>query len=134
MMLDIDHFKLVNDTLGHPIGDQVLTMVARVILQSVREVDIVGRIGGEEFAILLPETDFTDAAEVAERIRSAVETISEGDAEESQVSITMSIGVAMSKTATDSFEKLLHSADERLYAAKTRGRNCVEMGVVNNLM
>jgi len=130
MMLDIDHFKLVNDRYGHQIGDQVLTTVAEIILQTIREVDVAGRIGGEEFAIILPETGLVDAAEVAERIRASVQTNQQVSAGESPIPVTISIGVAMSSTPSDDIEQLLNTADQLLYNAKANGRNRVEVQAI----
>ena len=125
-MLDADNFKKVNDNFGHQVGDEVLRMVARICSENLREADILGRYGGEEFAILLPETDVMAAKDVAERIRKAVaaEVI---EAEDGLVRITVSIGVAAGTGKDVEVETLLERADAALYAAKRNGRDRVEM-------
>ena len=126
MMLDIDHFKQVNDDYGHPIGDQVLQEFARRCISSIRAVDLIGRYGGEELIILLPETDRETAMHVAERLRLAVEgapfQVSIGN-----VDLTVSIGVAAKDDYTGDLETLIARADQAMYIAKHRGRNCVAM-------
>lgn len=123
-MLDIDHFKKVNDTYGHQTGDQVIRLVADALRRTIRQTDLAGRFGGEEFLILAPETGREHALTMAERIRLAVE-------EASAVSpggppVTVSIGVATTEVpdATSS-EELVRLADEALYRAKREGRNRV---------
>lgn len=113
-MIDIDHFKAVNDTLGHPAGDEVLKAVAAVAARGLRGVDVFGRFGGEEFLLILPDTDRAGALLVAERIRAAV-------AAETRVSVT--IGVAQS--AKDDIAAVLARADQALYRGKAAGRNRV---------
>lgn len=126
LMLDIDHFKNVNDTWGHLAGDHVLQNFAATINVAIRETDRMGRWGGEEFAVLLPETDLTDAGAVAERIRYAVqESTSMSLDGESPIRVTVSIGVASLSPNDTSFENILSRADNCLYNAKTIGRNCV---------
>ncbi len=123
-MLDVDHFKHVNDTYGHAVGDMVLQQVARIIAQSVRTMDGVGRVGGEEFAVLLPETGSAAAMGVLERIRQAV-AVHEMVTEHGQrVQVTVSAGVAVWQGEEDG-ESILRRADAALYAAKSAGRNRV---------
>ena len=124
LMLDIDDFKLVNDTYGHNVGDVVLKKLAEICLSTVREIDIAGRLGGEEFGIVLPETKIDDAIEVAERLRKAVETdrIRLADA---GFNITISIGVASLTSGHRTLDDLMISADKALYAAKAAGKNRV---------
>ncbi len=121
MLLDIDCFKQLNDTHGHPAGDAVLQSIARSINRSVREVDLAARWGGEEFAVLLPKTMLDEAYIVAERIRQTVEenrVVFEG----ARVSTTVSIGVGMTLVG-DEAAALVRRADEALYNSKKRGRN-----------
>ncbi len=117
IIMDIDHFKQVNDDYGHLVGDQVLTQVARLLQQSVRKTDIVGRYGGEEFLIILPDCSAAEGSKVAEKIRTAVQ-----DAVfDSDLKVTISGGVAEYKD--QSIEKLVDDADNYLYEAKQKGRN-----------
>ena len=123
--IDIDFFKAVNDAGGHLLGDELLKTVARAILQACRKADLPARIGGDEFAILLPETVASDAAAVAERIRHlvAAETTS---SDELQLNVTLSIGVAdLSSKDIKTHADMVNRADKALYAAKERGRNCI---------
>jgi len=123
-MMDIDHFKRVNDTYGHDVGDQVLSALAGIAVGALREADILGRLGGEEFGVLLPETARQSAMDVAERLRRAVEAAvihtNAGD-----LRITVSIGVAVMGGTTGSVDLLLKDADVALYEAKQSGRNRV---------
>lgn len=126
LMLDVDQFKILNDTYGHHVGDTVLQKLSEICMHTLREIDIAGRIGGEEFAILLPETMADHALEVAERLRLAIAgaTVPQehGDC---PVRFTVSIGVT-SLVATDSqVDEMLRRADTALYVAKQAGRNRV---------
>jgi diguanylate cyclase (GGDEF)-like protein len=125
LALDIDHFKRINDTYGHDAGDVVLKRVADVCRRALRSHDRMGRIGGEEFLVVLPESDATTAAEVAERLRSAVEQIAFDDIAPN-LHITISIGVTEWKSADD-FSSIVKRADDSLYRAKEGGRNRVEL-------
>ncbi|PIW51340.1 MAG: sensor domain-containing diguanylate cyclase [Zetaproteobacteria bacterium CG12_big_fil_rev_8_21_14_0_65_54_13] len=126
LMLDVDHFKLFNDSYGHHIGDRVLQKLSEVCMRTLREIDFPGRIGGEEFAIMLPETRGERAMEVAERLRLAI-----ADAEvllepkDRSVHFTVSIGVTCFEVADMLVDDLLKRADKALYAAKGAGRNQV---------
>ena len=124
MMFDIDFFKQVNDTFGHSTGDQVLTSIAALYRQIFRESDIVGRYGGEEFAVLLPETDIETAKEAAERIRRGVEEM-RFTTDKGAFSISISAGIASLCNSCSTLGELLHRADEALYEAKETGRNRV---------
>jgi diguanylate cyclase (GGDEF)-like protein len=125
IMLDIDHFKLLNDTYGHSCGDCVLVEVANIIRASIRSVDVAARYGGEEFIILLPEADGNMASTVAERIRSKVETTI-FRYEEENVRTSISIGVAELTPEKDfTSESLIKRADMALYQSKEHGRNRV---------
>jgi two-component system cell cycle response regulator len=125
MLLDIDHFKNVNDRYGHQAGDETLIAVADLIRLSARPMDAVCRYGGEELAVILPETDATGAGIVAERIRASVAesltTTPQGD----EIQVTVSIGFATFPRDGDTGPGLVKSADEALYAAKQEGRNLV---------
>jgi len=129
MMVDIDFFKKVNDTYGHQSGDLVLKSLAETIKAACREVDIIGRLGGEEFAVLMPATSIQQAIEVAERVRIVVEnlpiSLPQGGL---PVKITVSIGVSVLSSSADNVDLVLHKADNALYEAKNTGRNkvCVE--------
>jgi len=127
LMLDLDHFKRVNDTYGHRIGDHLLAAVAEAIRASLtRPRDLAGRYGGEEFAVLLPETDLGGASVIAERIREAVERVQVPDGAGAWVGSTVSVGVAaMASDRESDLEKLLQIADRNLYTAKQAGRNRV---------
>lgn len=126
-MLDIDHFKDVNDTYGHDVGDDVLRSLAETAVMALRGADILGRLGGEEFGVLLPETDESSAMEVAERLRRSIENTSISTREHT-LKITVSIGVSTLKKDTSSVQDLLKHADVALYDAKQSGRNRVIMG------
>jgi diguanylate cyclase (GGDEF)-like protein len=123
-MLDIDHFKRVNDTFGHATGDQVLRAVARRCKFTIRDFDILGRYGGEEFAILLPETNLSAGQMVAERLRKEVAT-APIDTDREALRITISLGVAKASNETSNLSVLLDHADTAMYAAKQSGRNRV---------
>jgi diguanylate cyclase (GGDEF)-like protein/PAS domain S-box-containing protein len=125
VMIDIDHFKKLNDTHGHLVGDEVLREVARRIQEAVRTIDVVARYGGEEFAVLMPETELPEALKVAERI---CRRVAERPVYDSGVTVftTVSLGVAEIDGQMTSFEEMLKCSDEALYAAKTAGRNRVE--------
>ncbi|MHC1790334.1 GGDEF domain-containing protein [Solidesulfovibrio sp.] len=125
IMLDVDHFKAVNDTFGHEVGDAVLRAVAGRLRDSVRVSDSVGRVGGEEFAVLCPGTDRGGAAELAERLRRAVEALVVETAGR-PIRVTASFGVALWDAALDQdAADCLARADRALYAAKRSGRNRV---------
>ncbi|HEY0837379.1 MAG TPA: sensor domain-containing diguanylate cyclase [Azospirillum sp.] len=124
LMLDIDHFKRVNDTYGHHVGDEALRAFTAVCQRTLRRNDILGRMGGEEFAVLLPETDAPGARRLAERIRRKVmETAVPADG--GAVRFTVSIGVASCQGGEHTVDALLSCADEALYQAKHAGRNRV---------
>jgi diguanylate cyclase (GGDEF)-like protein/PAS domain S-box-containing protein len=122
LVIDIDHFKDINDTYGHAAGDAVLRNVAEIFRKGLRDVDIPARIGGEEFAVLMPNTDIEGAKIVAERLRSAVES-SEVVYEENSLKITISVGIS-DCTNINSIDEMLKNADDALYEAKRSGRNC----------
>ncbi|HEY0123775.1 MAG TPA: diguanylate cyclase [Rhizobium sp.] len=126
IMLDIDHFKKINDTWGHSFGDTVLAQVADVIRQTVRKTDIAARYGGEEIVVLLPRTNAASATLVAEKIRKDIEAMVltfDRDA----INVTVSIGLACSQGPITDFKHVLEAADKALYRAKAGGRNRVEL-------
>jgi two-component system cell cycle response regulator len=122
LMLDLDHFKSVNDSLGHDVGDQVLVHAASLMRESVRTSDIVCRLGGEEFLIIAPNTDGTTALLLAERIRNAIEQKQPGGIALNHP-VTVSIGVAGSKGAEPNWKELMKRSDNALYLVKQGGRN-----------
>ena len=129
IMLDIDHFKSINDAHGHEVGDKVLKTVAEILPGMMRDVDTIARIGGEEFAILLPDTNRLGTAVIAERLRLAIEK-SEFVANTTRLTLTVSIGIASQDSETvDTVDDLMRIADKRLYLAKSLGRNRI---AVNN--
>jgi diguanylate cyclase (GGDEF)-like protein len=129
LLVDVDHFKQVNDSHGHLIGDDVLRALATELRQQVRESDVVGRFGGEEFTVLLPRTDGDGACRIAERLRSSAGLLSVAadPKTDARISVTVSIGVAvLGQHGSDLFE-LLAAADLALYRAKDAGRNQVRL-------
>ena len=123
-MLDIDHFKQVNDTYGHDAGDSALRVLSGLIISEFRTIDLVGRLGGEEFALVFPETEMAGARIACERLRVNIQS-AQIPVDQSNIAITVSMGIAsMTKDVTDS-QVLLKRADEMLYTAKRNGRNKV---------
>lgn len=125
LMFDLDHFKAVNDTFGHDVGDEVLRVLAEATRVNLRDFDMIGRIGGEEFAVVLPETTLAGAVVVAERLRKAVSELVIM-AEEKAIAVTLSIGLADLSDAVPDVNGLMKYADNALYEAKRKGRNRVE--------
>lgn len=126
VMMDIDHFKSVNDTYGHKTGDSVLREIAEVLRRSIRAVDTPARWGGEEFIVLLPQTGKKDAMMVAQRLLQSVSQHPFTELPNKEV--TVSIGLASAPDSSiDSIEKLIHASDEALYNAKRNGRNRIEV-------
>lgn len=124
LMLDVDFFKRVNDSLGHPAGDELLRRLAEVLGADLRQTDLIARYGGEEFAVLLPETTKAEALQVAERMREAVELkLNEHDTWKQK--ITVSVGAATFPEDAKTAEQVLEAADQALYVAKRQGRNRV---------
>lgn len=126
LMIDIDHFKQINDTYGHDTGDEVLKTVAQTMLSCLRQDDHIGRFGGEEFVILLPKTDLLKAVNLAEQIRERIAQIKMDFNEEKNIKITVSIGVSQYKDKNETIDTILKRADQRLYQAKKQGRNRVQ--------
>lgn len=130
-MIDLDHFKKINDTFGHLAGDLVLRDLARTLQSSVRDYDLVGRFGGEEFTLLLPHTDPEEATQIVERIRDQVSrqviTVEDGDREQFDVRVTTSIGLAALSGSRRDLNDLIAAADNALYKAKNAGRNRIHV-------
>jgi diguanylate cyclase len=126
ILTDIDHFKKFNDTYGHPLGDQVLRLVARCVQESVGDTDFAARYGGEEFVVLLPGSTLAQAIKVAEKIRGRVagKTIFNRKTNQDLGQVTLSLGVA-EYTIGESADHMVRRADDALYLAKREGRNCV---------
>lgn len=132
IMLDIDKFKLINDTLGHDSGDFALQCVAETLKHGVREVDLVGRLGGEEFGIILPNTKIDEAGKLAERLRIAIEE-NEDFRNKLNMDITASFGVAEYQLKLKNLDEFLKNADIAMYKAKNGGRNRVELFTDENV-
>ena len=128
MMLDIDFFKNVNDTYGHQVGDIVLQALSKICQDTLRQVDIPGRLGGEEFAVILPETSCTEALEVAERLRETIASTEVTIPVGLPIHFTVSIGVTTLLDKNSNIDMLLNQADKALYEAKETGRNKVCVG------
>ena len=127
LMIDVDHFKTINDTYGHNAGDVVLKALVSKSAKILRGTDILGRLGGEEFAVILPETDDQKAIEVAERLRKGLSELIV-KSEEGPIQFTVSIGLAMVKDATDNLVSIMSRSDAAMYKAKENGRNRVVCG------
>jgi diguanylate cyclase (GGDEF)-like protein len=127
VMMDLDHFKSINDTHGHQAGDAVLKETAQRILQSVRSYDTVGRYGGEELAILMPGCGLEEASSRAEYVRRQIAELPFATPA-GTVNVTASFGVTVTGPGCDGIHELLQAADQALYAAKANGRNCVVAG------
>ncbi|MFI0355075.1 GGDEF domain-containing protein [Actinomadura sp. 9N407] len=130
LLIDIDHFKRVNDTHGHLVGDQVLVGVASTLCGQLRDYDVVGRFGGEEFVVLLPGADTVEACRVAERLRGRVRRLAV-PAEDGTVAVTISVGVALFRMHGEDLIELLAAADLALYRAKQSGRDRVCLPAVD---
>lgn len=125
LMLDLDHFKNINDQYGHNTGDKVLTIVSKILKHSLRSIDVVTRYGGEEFSIMLPETDIQSATVVAEKLRHIIEEAHIPIDSKTRIDFTCSIGVAQYSPNIRNSETFIAIADEALYRAKREGRNRV---------
>lgn len=129
LMIDLDHFKRVNDSYGHAAGDLVLARTANCMRQCLREADLPARLGGEEFVVMLPETPLANAMEAAERIRQAIEQEPPVIFEGNSISVTASVGVAMLNMGSNDIQSIIQQADDALYQAKHAGRNRVVSAV-----
>jgi diguanylate cyclase (GGDEF)-like protein len=131
LMLDLDHFKDINDTYGHPAGDAVLQYFANALRGKLREIDMIGRLGGEEFGVILPDTDAAAALSIAERLREDMqnaEVIIDGD----HIKITVCIGVTVLDEGDADTGQPMSRADDALYCAKEEGRNRVKRRISSN--
>ncbi len=127
LMLDVDHFKNVNDTYGHLSGDRVLRQIAKTLIERTRAQDQVGRFGGEEFLVIVPDTDVDGALTLAETLRTSIENVAFVTEEGKAINVTVSIGVSQLRASgSQQPEKLIALADQALYRAKLGGRNRVE--------
>lgn len=126
MLLDCDYFKKVNDQFGHQVGDEVLKHVCKICNDEIRDVDFLGRYGGEEFIIILPDCDLAGGVEIAKRIQNSLIERSL-IVENNKLKVTLSIGVAMLSDKHSSFEQLINDADKAMYLAKENGRNRIEV-------
>ncbi len=127
LLLDIDHFKRINDNYGHEIGDRTLIAVSKACVENSRKIDSIGRLGGEEFAVVLPRANKQPAAEMAQRLRRAIGEIRVPTSGGRDIGVTVSIGVAAMRSTTRDFAELLRQADAALYQAKREGRNRVQL-------
>jgi diguanylate cyclase (GGDEF)-like protein len=123
-MLDVDHFKTINDRFGHAVGDQVLVRLASTINSAIRNEDLACRYGGEEFLLLIPRLDMEKTMAIADRVRKAVEEMAV-DVQDEAVKITISAGVASLQSTDGTLEALIERADHTLLKAKASGRNMV---------
>lgn len=128
LMIDLDHFKNINDCFGHHVGDRVLAAFAEKLRHCVREVDLTGRLGGEEFAVLLPNTGTSEATDVMNRLREELAEAPIADTDQHSIFLTISVGLAELTPGIASVEAFLSKADSALYAAKRNGRNRLCIG------
>ncbi|MDF1879710.1 GGDEF domain-containing protein, partial [Sulfurimonas sp. MAG313] len=127
IMLDIDHFKLVNDTYGHDAGDIVLSSVANIFTSLTRQSDVLVRYGGEEFTLILPNTRLKNAQIIAEKIRVAIEKTAMKYENDKELFVTISLGIAFLKSEDTSIASIITRADKALYTSKNSGRNRVSV-------
>ncbi|MCF6186231.1 MAG: GGDEF domain-containing protein [Desulfobulbaceae bacterium] len=133
VLFDLDHFKRVNDSYGHPVGDELLKHIGRILQNAARKGDTVSRIGGEEFVLFLPNTEETDAAAIAERIRHTISRTTMITHRKQPIKITVSAGVAGTRKYTAITPQMLYAqADKALYLAKAQGRNRVITSTISN--
>jgi diguanylate cyclase (GGDEF)-like protein len=123
LLIDLDYFKKINDTYGHLIGDEILKNIAKILKYVLRNVDHIGRFGGEEFIVILPNTNLKNAVLVAEKVREAIANFKH-NIEEQIIQATVSIGIASYNSLDDDANQIIKRADQALYTAKSSGRNC----------
>ncbi len=134
VLFDIDHFKRINDNYGHEVGDEVLCSLVSFCQKSIREIDVLGRFGGEEFLILMPNTGETEAFAAAERLRKGVETLVCANHQGQDIRVTISLGVAVLRPTADTdtyqaMKRLISRSDRAMYLAKEGGRNQTRAGL-----
>ena len=127
IMLDIDDFKLINDSCGHLVGDQILREVSNQILTTVRKIDVAARYGGEEFVILLPETTKQGASIIAERLRKNIANLKVNTNDDKVVTTTVSMGIAQFPNDAATAQDIIDAADKALYYSKRNGKNVVSI-------
>lgn len=127
IMLDIDDFKLINDSCGHLVGDQILREVSNQILTTVRKIDVAARYGGEEFVILLPETTKQGASIIAERLRKNIANLKVNTNDDRVVTTTVSMGIAQFPNDAITAQDIIDAADKALYHSKRNGKNVVSL-------
>lgn len=125
ILLDIDYFKKINDTYGHPVGDSILVQLTDLIRSQIRKGDILSRYGGEEFAVLLKNTELEDGVHIAEKIRNSIEHHEFTTSSNEPLRVTISAGVVEYANDYSSFGEMVHDVDTALYEAKNSGRNCI---------
>jgi diguanylate cyclase (GGDEF)-like protein len=123
ILIDLDYFKKINDTYGHLIGDEILKNIAKILKYVLRNVDHIGRFGGEEFIVILPNTNLKNAVVTAEKVREAIANFVH-NIEEQNIQTTVSIGITSYNLLDDDVNQILERADQALYTAKSSGRNC----------
>jgi len=127
LMIDIDRFKFINDTYGHRVGDNVIKLMAQNTQAILRKSDVFGRLGGEEFGAVLPNTSLRGAIKVAEHIRAEMESLEYVSSKKQKIKFTVSVGIAMLQPTDNDLDAVLHKADLALYQAKRNGRNRAEI-------
>jgi len=128
ILLDCDYFKNVNDEYGHQVGDELLKHICKVCNQEIRSIDFLGRYGGEEFIIILPDCDIDGGIEIAKRIQKSLKE-NNLTIEDEELIVTLSMGISMLTDENETFEQLIHKADKAMYTAKENGRNRIEVGL-----
>ncbi len=128
ILLDCDYFKNVNDEYGHQVGDELLKHICKICNQEIRSIDFLGRYGGEEFIIILPDCDIDGGIEIAKRIQNSLKE-NNLTIEDEELIVTLSMGISMLTDENETFEQLIHKADKAMYTAKENGRNRIEVGL-----
>ena len=132
-LIDIDHFKQINDTYGHIVGDSVLRRLSHELKENLRTEDLAGRYGGDEFCVILPNRSLAQAREIMERLRQVFGNYQHADDPELRVCVSLSIGLAACRPEYQNASSWLNEADKALYIAKNTGRNKVSIGAADTL-